>query len=78
MCLHGRYCVDGVTGFFRLSQAHDNLANFYTLNFNLVQHHGWQLSDLYDMIPYERELNVLLLTTWLKAEKERRDREAQR
>jgi hypothetical protein len=58
--------------------SHDNLANWYTLNFNLVQHHHWSFSDIDNMLPYERELYVTLLQMWLKEEKARREREAQR
>jgi hypothetical protein len=34
-----------------------------------MQHHNYSLSDLEDMIPYEREVYVALLQQWLEEEK---------
>jgi len=38
-----------------------------------MQHHNYSLSDLENMIPWEREIYVTLLTQFLEAEKERID-----
>jgi len=43
-----------------------------------MQHHKYSLSELEDMIPWEREVYVSLLVTYLKEEKERREREQRR
>jgi len=39
-----------------------------------MQHHNYSLSDLDNMIPYEREIYVSLLADWLQEEKERHDK----
>ena len=38
-----------------------------------MQHHKYSLSELEDMIPWEREVYVSLLVNYLKEEKERRE-----
>ena len=65
MRLHGRDYASGAGEFFRIGQSHETLPNYYTLNFNLVKHHGFSLTELEDMIPFERDVYVLLLRQWL-------------
>jgi hypothetical protein len=36
-----------------------------------MQHHNYSLSDLENMLPYERDIYVRLLSQWLEEEKER-------
>lgn len=60
-----------IAGFFRVSLCHDSLANMYKMNFNLMQHHQYSLSELDNMIPWEREVYVKMLTDWLEKEHER-------
>jgi hypothetical protein len=37
----------------------------------MIQHHKWSLTELEDMMPYEREIYVTLLTNWVAEENER-------
>ncbi len=37
----------------------------------MIQHHKWSLTELEDMMPYEREIYVTLLTNWVQEENER-------
>ena len=39
-----------------------------------MQHHNYSLSDLENMIPYERDIYVRLLVAHLEAEKERHNK----
>jgi len=41
----------------------------------LIQHHKYSLTELENMIPWEREVYVSLLTSYIKEEKEKRQRE---
>ena len=42
-----------------------------------MQHHNYSLSDLENMIPWEREIYVDMLVTWIKEENEKqKQREA--
>lgn len=37
----------------------------------MIQHHKWSLSDIENMIPFERQVYVMLLQRWLKEENDR-------
>lgn len=48
-------------------------------NFNLMQHHKYSLTELDNMIPFEREIYVQLLIQHIKEENERlKDQQNQR
>jgi len=55
--------------------SHDSLENHYKVNFMLMQHHKYSLSDLENMIPWERQVYLGLLTQYLKEESERQQKE---
>jgi len=42
------------------------------VNFNLMKHHNFSLSELDDMIPWEREVYVTLLINYIEEEEARR------
>ena len=46
-----------------------DLENFLRLNFALMQYHKYSLSDINDMIPWERDIYVALLKQHLEEEK---------
>ena len=48
--------------------AHENLASYYKINFALLQHHKYSLTDLENMIPWEREVYVSLLQQYIEEE----------
>ena len=37
----------------------------------MIQHHRWSLTELEDMIPYERSIYVMLLQEWIKEENQK-------
>ena len=43
-----------------------------------MQHHKYSLTELENMIPWEREVYITLLSQFIKEENERRQREAQK
>ena len=57
--------------------SHDSLANHYTSNFAMIQHHQWSLSDIENMIPFERIIYIDMLQEWIKEENERINKENQ-
>ena len=61
----------GAPGFFRLGLSHDSLANLYQVNFALMQHHKYSLTELENMIPFERDLYLNMLIKYLDKERER-------
>ena len=60
-----------VRRFFRIGLSHDSLANHYTTNFAMIQHHNWSLTELDNMIPFERTIYVEMLQQWIKEENAR-------
>ena len=44
----------------------------------MMQHHKYSLTELDNMIPWEREIYIGLLMQYLKEEEERMEREKQR
>jgi hypothetical protein len=50
---------------------HDSLMNHYKTNFALMQHHKYSLTELNDMIPWERDVYINLLIAHLKEEEAR-------
>ena len=55
--------------------SHDSLENYYKTNFALMQHHKYSLTELDNMIPFEREIYLELLSQWIKEENERLEKE---
>jgi hypothetical protein len=47
---------------------HANLENYYQTNFQLMQHHNYSLTELEDMIPWEREIYLTLLSNYIESE----------
>ena len=45
------------------------------MNFNMMQHHKYSLSELDNMIPWERQIYVALLQEFIEKENERIKRE---
>jgi hypothetical protein len=64
-------CSGGTQQFFYVALSHDSLGNFYQLNFALMQHHKYSLTELDNMIPFERDIYVTLLKNYLEEEQER-------
>mgnify|MGYP001483117674 FL=1 len=44
----------------------------------MMQHHKYSLTELNDMLPWEREIYVSLLQDWIKEENERIKKENRR
>jgi len=37
----------------------------------MIQHHDWSLTELDNMLPFERQIYVSLLSNWVKDENDR-------
>jgi hypothetical protein len=58
---------------------HDNLKNYYTTNFALMQHHKYSLTELELMLPWERDIYVTRLAQYIEEENEKiKQRNAER
>lgn len=51
-----------------MSMAHESLESYYKTNFALIQHHKYSLTELENMIPWEREIYVTLLQQYIEEE----------
>ena len=51
--------------------SHDSLENYYKTNFAMMQHHKYSLEEIENMLPWEREIYIGLLTKFLEEEKEK-------
>jgi hypothetical protein len=45
-----------------------DLENYYRLNFSLMQYHKYSLTEIENMIPWERDIYVTLLQQHLEEE----------
>ena len=48
--------------------SHEDLASYYQINFALMQHHKYSLTELENMIPCEREIYLALLQHYIEEE----------
>ena len=48
--------------------AHEDLESYYKWNFALMQHHKYSLTELENMMPWEREIYVSLLQQYVEEE----------
>ena len=44
----------------------------------MIQHHNWSLTELDNMLPFERQLYVVLLQKWISEENDRIRKENQK
>ena len=48
--------------------AHSNLESNFKVNFALIQHHKYSLTEIENMIPWERDVYVSLLQQYIEEE----------
>jgi len=53
------------------------LHNYYSTVFSLAQHHKYSISEIEDLIPFERDIYIDMLSMFIK-EQEEKTRNAQR
>jgi len=51
--------------------SHDSLASHYTANFAMIQHHNWSLTELDNMIPFERMIYLEMLIEHVDSENDK-------
>ena len=51
--------------------SHEDLETYYRINFALMQYHKYSLSDIENMIPWEREIYLSLLENHIREEEEK-------
>ena len=48
--------------------AHETLESYYKVNFAMMQHHKYSLTELENMIPWEKEVYLSLLKQYIEDE----------
>ena len=48
--------------------AHENLESYYKVNFALMQHHKYSITEIENMMPWERDVYVTLLKQYIEEE----------
>jgi hypothetical protein len=48
--------------------AHTSLESYYKTTFQLIQHHKYSLTELENLIPWEREVYISLLSQYIEEE----------
>jgi hypothetical protein len=51
--------------------SHCTLSDYYQMIFSLAQHHNYSISDLENLIPFERDIYFGLLINFLREKEER-------
>ena len=51
-----------------MSMSHEDLESYFKVNFALMQHHKYSLTELENMIPWEREVYLTLLQQFIEEE----------
>ena len=48
--------------------AHINLESYFKINFALIQHHKYSLTEIENMIPWEKDIYLTLLQQYIEEE----------
>ena len=51
-----------------MSIARENLEAYYRINFSLMQYHKYSLTELENMMPWERDIYLTLLKNYIEVE----------
>ncbi len=57
-----------------MALSHSNLGSYLKTNFAMMQHHNYNLADIENMIPWERDIYVSMLVDYINTENEKRSK----
>ena len=63
----------GIAKFFRIALFQNNLEGYYKTNFALMQYHKYSLTEIENMMPWEREVYTSLLIQHIEQEKKKQE-----
>ena len=58
-----------------MSIARENLEAYYRINFSLMQYHKYSLTELENMMPWERDIYIALLQQYIEDKNLKRQQE---
>lgn len=50
---------------------HNSLGEYYQMVFAMAQHHKYSISEIENMLPYERDLYFGMIVDWIEKQKEK-------
>jgi len=50
---------------------HINLGEYYQMVFAMAQHHKYSISEIENMMPYERDLYFGMIVDWIEKQKDK-------
>ena len=53
-----------------------DLENYFKLNFALMQYHKWSITEIENMMPFERDIYTILLKQHLEEEEQKAQQRA--
>ena len=71
MWIRARSPYGGIERFFYLSLRGSNLKAYYSNMFTLIHQYKYTLTELENMIPWERDLYIGMVNLWVKDEEEK-------
>ena len=57
--------------FFLVALSHMSLEGYFQSTFSMIQHHKWSLTEIENMLPWERDIYVDKLIEYIKEENQR-------
>jgi hypothetical protein len=57
--------------------SHMDLMSYYKLIFSLTQFHKWSITEVENLMPYEREVYVIMLNQHIEEEEQKAKSQAQ-
>lgn len=54
-----------------------DLMSYYKLNFSLAQFHKWSIEEIENLIPFEREIYVIMLNQHIEEEEQKQKNQPQ-
>jgi len=73
MWIRRNYRATRIAGFFLINLSHETLENYYRTNFQMMQHFNYSLTELDNMMPWEREVYLTLLNEHIEEQQRAQD-----
>ena len=64
----------GYGRFFLICLSHDSVENYYHTNFQLIHVHNYSLSEIDNLLPWEKEVYLSLIVDYEKEKREEMER----
>lgn len=58
-----------------MALSHNSLQNYFSTIFSLAQHHKYSISEIENLIPFERDIYVQLLLNYIKTVEDAKQRQ---